>query len=77
MSEVERQNLFSRFKKHEKREIQKEQSAVKLRTSEETTAENIDHLHSLQKQFALFHDYKVILTQSPKQWSRMKVERMR
>jgi hypothetical protein len=53
MSEVERQNLFSRFKKHEKREIQKEQSAVKLRTSEETTAENIDHLHSLQKQFAL------------------------
>jgi hypothetical protein len=53
MSEVERHNLFSRFKKHEKREIQKEQSAVKLRTSEEITAENIDHLHSLQKQFAL------------------------
>jgi hypothetical protein len=53
MSEVERHNLFSRFKKHEKREIQEEQSAVKIRTSEEITAENIDHLHSLQKQFAL------------------------
>lgn len=53
MSEVERHNLFLRFKKHEKREIHKEQSAVKIRTCEETTAENIDHLHSLQKQFAL------------------------
>lgn len=53
MSEVERHNLFSRFKKQERRKNKQESATVQLQTDAEITAENQDHLNMLQRQFEL------------------------